>query len=143
MAYRKLPNPFANVRYLVEVDGVPRGVFGSCSGLEVEHRHVEFYFGPDAIDLFDVYSPNHEERVILAEGIALDDMLPEWEHANAEGHVERHDGSIVAIDEFGRPCARWRFHGAWPEHLESGGAVGDRRRRIESVELICDDIRMN
>lgn len=141
MATGLLTDRYGSFRYLVEIDGVTRAAFGYCAGLEGGGRHVDYFIGDDEIDLREVANPAYEPHIVLAQGFAFDDTLPEWRHTCEIGHTERHDGAIVQIDSFGRVRGRWQFHGAWPTAYEAAMASGaGGRPYIDTFEIAYDGL---
>lgn len=130
-----LTDRYGSFRYLVEIDGVARAAFGYCAGLDGDGRQVGYYVGDDELDLRELAEPGREARIVLAQGFAFDDTLPEWEHTREEGHPARHDGAIVALDSLGRVRGRWRFRGAWPLTYEVAAAAGGGQPIIDTFEI--------
>lgn len=131
-------------KYLVEIEGVPRGAFGYCMGLAAAHTPVEYYIGDDEIDLVDVAEADHPSRLTLAQGIAFDDALYHWQHDLAEGNAEPHDGTIVEIDGRGRVRHTYHFSGALPSFYQGVLAVGaSPDRHIDTLEITFDNLTLN
>lgn len=136
-----LTDRYGSFRYLVEIDGVTRGAFGYCAGLEGGPRHVDYFIGDDEIDLRDVAAPGHEPHIVLAQGFAFDETLPAWQHTNELGHAERHDGAIIAIDSTGHVRGRWHFVGAWPVGYAVAGTIGDGGKQvIDTLEIAYEKL---
>lgn len=141
MATGLLTDRYGSFRYIVEIDGVTRAAFGYCAGLEGGNRTVDYFIGDDEIDLRQVANPAYEPHIVLAQGFAFDDTLPEWQHTCELGHPERHDGTIIQIDNFGRVRGRWRFHGAWPITYEAAVAAGDEGKAfIDTFEIAYEGL---
>jgi hypothetical protein len=129
------------LRYLVELDGIPRAAFGYCSGLEEAGRPVEYFIGDDEIDLRDVADEGHISSLVLAQGVAFDDMLAAWQRSVVEGHAEPHDGAIIEFDGRGRARRSYHFSGAHPAFFQVLNAVGSgSERHIDTLEIACDHL---
>lgn len=128
-------------RYLVELDGVPRAAFGYCAGLEEAGRPVTYYIGDDEIDLRDVAHEGYPASLLLAQGVAFDDMLEAWQRAVAEGNPEQHEGAIIELDGHGHPCGSYHFSGARPAFFQTVNAVGSRNdRHIDTLEIAYENL---
>ena len=137
---------YKGFKYLVEIDGVTRGAFGYCGGLDSALRPIEFFIGDDEVDLLDVADPDHDHpaHLVLAQGIAFDDALYAWQRSAAEGHAERHDGAIVELDEWGHVRASYHFRGGWPCFYQGARGVGaSPALQVETLEIVYDNLFHN
>ncbi|GAB4443473.1 MAG: hypothetical protein OHK0015_43540 [Chloroflexi bacterium OHK40] len=142
MATSDIAERYGSFRYLIELDGVTRGAFGSCTGLAEAHRQFEYFIGDDEVDLREVSDPGGEPQIVLGQGVAFDDTIPEWQFAAAHGHAERHDGAILELDGLGRVRARWHFRGAWPVRMEGDEAPGGGAEpRIQTLAIVCEGVQ--
>lgn len=135
---------YGGFKYLVEIEGVPRGAFGYCAGLAAAHKPVEYFISDDEIDLVDVAEVEHPTRLTLAQGVAFDDALFHWQQTMSEGQSEIHDGSIVELDGHGHVCHTYHFSGARPSFYQGVLAAGSSAdRHIDTLEITYDVLTLN
>ena len=143
MATGLIGNHYKGFKYLVELDGVARAAFGYCAGLGHALRPIEFFISDDEVDLRDVAEPEQVQpsHLVLAQGISFDDVLYAWQHTAAEGHAERHDGTIVELDDWGHIRTSYRFRGGWPCFYQGARGVGaSPGLHIETFEIVYDEL---
>jgi phage tail-like protein len=107
-------DPYRAHSFRLEIDGIERGGFRECSGLESTSAPIDYREGDDAPTLQRIPGMVSYGPITLRWGASDDDDLFEWRRLVAEGRVERRNGSIVLIDETGVERMRWNFVQAWP-----------------------------
>lgn len=115
----KRVDPYANFNFIVEIDGVARGGFSECFGLEVGIDVIEYREGWDPsnavrkIPGLIKYSP-----IVLKRGITQDKALWNWIKKVLDGKVQRANGSIALLDTARIEVLRWNFREGWPSKWE-------------------------
>lgn len=104
----------SNLRFSVEIDGVPFSGFCHVSGLE------------SSVDLHeerDRRRPNPRQRglrpqsfgnLVLRRGFDSRRELWQWYRSASRGREDRRNGAISVLDDSGEAVARIVFRGAWP-----------------------------
>lgn len=135
---------YRGFRYLVEIEGIPRGAFGYCAGLAAAHHPVGYFISDDEIDLVDVAEVDHPTRVTLAQGVAFDDSIYHWQRGSTEGHPEVHEGNILELDGRGHVRHTYHFSGARPSFYQGVLAAGSGAdRHIDTLELTYDVLTLD
>jgi phage tail-like protein len=130
-------DPYRSYNFLVEIDGITRAGFASCSGLDSSSPAIEYREGSDK-QLTTRKLPGLVSfpNITLSRGITDDAELWEWRVQAAQGTVSRRNGSIVLLDDAGNEKLRWNFREGWPSSWSgpSFDATGSDVA-IESLEI--------
>jgi phage tail-like protein len=108
------PDPYRSYRFRVELDGVERGGFQECSGLDFAQDPVEYREGPDPLTPRKLPGLVKYSNITLKWGISDDHELWEWRQEALEGKIERKNGSIILVNDAGEDKTRWDFVEGWP-----------------------------
>ncbi len=127
-------NPFRSYHFLLEIDGINRGGFRECSGLDATQDPIEYREGNDALTARKLPGLNTYSNIVLKWGTVDDDELWQWRLKAIEGNVERKNGSIVQLDEKGSEAMRWNFREGWACKWE--GPTYDATGNEVSVETL-------
>jgi len=114
MAVGNRKDPYRGYRFLVEIDGITRGGFRECSGLDSTQDPVEYREGTDVPTPRKLPGLVKFSNISLKWGISDDKELWDWRKKAMDGPVERKNGSIVLQDETGAEKVRWNFRDGWP-----------------------------
>jgi phage tail-like protein len=114
MADRK--DPYRVLRFLVEIDGITRGGFRECSGLDSTSDPIEYREGNEPPTPRKLTGLVKYSNISLKWGITDDAQLWEWRKKVMDGKIAdgRKNGSIVLLDDEGNEKIRWNFREGWP-----------------------------
>jgi phage tail-like protein len=108
-------DPYAGFNFAVELDGVTRAGFRECSGLENSQTAGTYREGTDAyLSPRKIPGMNTYGDITLSRGITSDNKLWEWRVKAMKGAVERHNISIILMDDVGNAKITWNLFEAWP-----------------------------
>jgi phage tail-like protein len=119
----------------IEIDGISRGGFVYCSGLEVTAGVLEYPEGGFG-GMRRFREPLACSSIILERGVAWGRELYEWFLSGG-----RRDGAVVLLSRAGSELRRWRFRRGWP--CRWAGPVLDATRSavaLESIEIIHEGL---
>ena len=134
---------FACFKFLVEIDGIFRGAFSECTGLNTDTDPIECY--EDNINkIVHKFSGLGKFPIIkLKRGMIKDFELWKWQKTVLDGDTAKKSVSIVLVDEAQNQVLRWSFKKAWPLKLEgpqlnaSGNEVA-----IETLEIAHEGLEL-
>ena len=95
-------DPYRGYNFRVEVDGITRGGFRECSGLDTSQDPIDYREGTDSLTTRRLPGLVKYSNIILKWGITDDAELWGWRQSAMDGKVERTNGSIVLLDDTGR-----------------------------------------
>ena len=133
-------DPYSNVNFLVQIEGIPDGTFTECSGLCSETEAIHYreggHFGVRVLPGQTNYS-----AITLKRGITADLSLWNWYKATAQGHPDRRQGVIILLDGERKPVARWVFVEGWPAKYcgPTLNAAGNEIA-IETLEIVHEGL---
>jgi phage tail-like protein len=108
-------DPFSGYNFRVEIDGITRAGFKSCSGLEISQNAGTYREGTDkSLIVRKIPGLVTTSDVTLARGITNDSELWQWRKKIGSGTVDRRNMSIVLVDETGKVVIRWNLRNCWP-----------------------------
>ena len=108
-------DPFGGYNFRVEIDGITRAGFKSCSGLEISQNAGTYREGADkSLIVRKIPGLVTTSDVTLARGITNDSELWQWRKKIGSGTVDRRNMSIVLVDETGKDVIRWNLRNCWP-----------------------------
>jgi phage tail-like protein len=108
------PDPYRGYRFRIELDGVERGGFQECSGLDFSQDPIEYREGPDPLYPRKLPGLTKYSNLTLKWGITKDEELWDWRDRALKGTIERTNGSIILVDDEGNDKTRWNFEAGWP-----------------------------
>jgi phage tail-like protein len=106
--------PYHAFHFVVEIDGIHRGGFRECSGLDSTSDVITYREGDDPLTLRKLVGLNKYSNITLKWGSCDDTDLWEWRKKVVDGKPERKNGSVVLLDEAGQEKVRWNFVKGWP-----------------------------
>jgi phage tail-like protein len=128
-------DPYKAFRFHVELDGLTAAAFSEVSGLESETVVVEYRTGSEH-GLRKLPGLTKYSNIVLKRGITQDAELWNWRQRVIEGNLDRHNGSIILLDDSGQEQVRWNFHNAWPCKLNASSLNAHGNEvAIETLEL--------
>jgi phage tail-like protein len=108
-------DPYGGYNFRVEIDGITRAGFKSCSGLEVSQNAGTYREGTDkSLGMRKIPGLVTTSDVTLARGITSDDELWQWRKKLATGTADRRNMSIVLVNDAGKDVIRWNLRNCWP-----------------------------
>ena len=136
MAVGDRNDPYAAFNFLVEIDGITRAGFQTCSGLASSQEVVEYREGTDPLNTRKLPGLSDTDNVTLSRGVTDDAELWTWRKSVVDGQIERKNLSIVILDATGQEQVRWNLRDSWPTRWQgpSFDATG-REVAIESLEI--------
>jgi phage tail-like protein len=134
-------DPYRAHSFRLEIDGISRGGFRECSGLESTSTPIDYREGDDAPTLQRLPGLAAYAPITLRWGTSDDHELFDWRRQVTEGRVDRRNGSIVLLDDTGAERVRWNFTEAWPSKWNGPtfNATGNEVA-IESIEITHEGI---
>lgn len=115
MAVGDRRDPYRVYNFRVEIDGIDRGGFRECAGLDSTQEPTEYREGTDrAITVRKLPGLVKYSNISLKWGLSDDTDLWAWISSATEGSTERRNGSIVLMNDRGEETARWNFREGWP-----------------------------
>jgi len=135
-------DPYRGYNFLVELDGLTRGGFQECSGLDTSTDVVDYREGTDPNHKRKLTGLNTFSNVTLKWGITDSDELWKWRQTVVDGRAERKNGSIVLLDEAGNEKVRWNFLNAWPTKWTGPSFnATDNSVAVETLELALEELK--
>ncbi|MGH8591457.1 MAG: phage tail protein [Gammaproteobacteria bacterium] len=110
----RLADPYRGYHFRIEIDGIDRGGFRECSGLDSTQDPLEYREGNEGLTARKMPGLNKYSNISLKRGITDDATLWDWRKKAIDGTVERKTGSIIHLDETGQDKARYNFTNGWP-----------------------------
>lgn len=107
-------DPYRGYRFRIELDGVERGAFQECSGLDFSQDPIEYRVGTDPNYVRKLPGLTKYSNITLKWGITQDEELWDWRDQALNGTIARKNGSIILIDDEGNDKSRWNFEAGWP-----------------------------
>ena len=114
MATGDRKDPYHGFRFIVQIDGITRGGFRECSGLDSSQDPVEYREGIDPLRARKLPGLNKYSNISLKRGVTDDKDLWTWRKKAIDGKVDRKNGSIILMDDAGEEKTRWNFVDGWP-----------------------------
>jgi len=141
MATGSRTDPFRTFNFLVEIDSITRAGFRECSGLDSTTDSTDYREGGDPLTVKKLPGLVKHSAITLKRGMTDDQELYNWRVKAATGQIERHNGSIILLDDTGAEKARWNFKEAWPTKWTgpSFNATGNDVA-IETLELVHEGL---
>ncbi|MCP4118891.1 MAG: phage tail protein [Desulfobacteraceae bacterium] len=114
MATGERKDPFRGYNFRIEIDGIDRGGFRECSGVDSAQDPVEYREGTEGLTPRKLPGLNKYSNISLKWGTIDDAELWDWRKKAIDGEVERKNGSIVLMNDAGEEKVRWNFREGWP-----------------------------
>lgn len=131
-------DPFPRYNFLVEIDGIRRAGFMTCSGLEEETEVREYREGGDNSTVRKLAGLNSYAPIVLEMGSTADMELWDWRQGvkreGAQGH--RKSIQIIQQNERREEVKRWIVRDAWPSKFTAPEFdATSSENAVETVEL--------
>jgi phage tail-like protein len=138
-------DPYTGYNFAVELDGITRAGFRECSGLENSQNAGEYREGTDKnLSVRKLPGLVTHSDITLSRGITADSKLWEWRQKVAKGNIERHDISIMLLDNNGNAKITWNLFDCWPRQWTgpSLNATADDLA-VEQLVLACERVEVD
>ena len=135
-------DPFGGYNFAVEMDGITRMGFKTCSGLDSSSDATKYREGTDAaLTQRQIPGLVSYSNVSLERGVTDDHALWDWRASIAGGTPLRRTISIILRDATGVEQIRWNVKNAWPVKW-SGPSLDATTDAIavESLELAHEGV---
>lgn len=143
MATGQIKDPYTNFNFLVEIDGITRAAFQSCSGFDSSIDVIEHREGGDNMTTRKLPGMNKFSNIQLKWGMTDDRQLYDWHLRAVKGDIERRNGSIVLLNRKGDEVARWNFIRAWPTKYDGPDLDAEKSDvAIAALELAHEGLEM-
>jgi phage tail-like protein len=137
-------DPFNGYNFAVELEGITRMGFKTCSGLDSTTSSSKYREGTDAsLGQRELPGLLQHSNITLTRGITNDRALWDWRASVVKGETVRRTISIILRDNKGDEQMRWNIKNAWPTKWSgpSFDATSDAVA-IESFELAHEGIEV-
>jgi phage tail-like protein len=137
-------DPMGGYNFAVELDGLTRAGFKSCSGLETTTTSTKYREGTDpTLAQRELTGLLGLTTIKLARGITTDRALWDWRYAVATGKTVRKNISIILRDEAGNDQIRWDLINCWPSKWSGPSFdAGSDAIAIETLEIVHEGIEV-
>ena len=134
-------DPYANYRFLVELDGIVQAGFAECTGFGSNVEVIEYREGGDAATVRKLPGRVSYPDITLRWGVTDSRELYDWHRDAVNGQIRRKNGSIILLDDTGSERVRWNFMGAWPSRWD-GPDFNARGTdvAIDSLTVSCERV---
>jgi len=131
-------DPFPRYNFVVEIDGLRRAGFMTCTGLEEETEVREYREGGDNSTVRKLAGLNSFTPVVLEAGSTADAELWEWrqrvKRSGAQGN--RKSIQIIQQNESRSEVKRWIVRDAWPSKFTAPEFdASSSESAVETVEI--------
>ena len=137
-------DPFGGYNFAVELDGITRMGFKTCSGLDSTTAPNTYREGTDpTLNMRQIPGMLSHSNITLARGVTNDRALWDWREGVAKGSATRRTISIILRDDTGNEVIRWNVRNCWPTKWTgpSFDATNDAFA-IEELELAHEGIEV-
>ncbi len=150
MATADRKDPFRSFNFRLEIDGIQRGGFRECTGLDSAQDPVEYREGNEKpLTVRKLPGLVKYANIVLKWGIIVDDTeLFTWRTGLTEGKIIkdklRKNASIILLDDTGQDeIRRWNILFCWPTKWTGPGfnATGNEVA-IDTLELAHEGVSL-
>jgi phage tail-like protein len=138
-------DPYQAFNFWVQIDGLHRAGFKTCSGLDTITGVTKYREGNDA-SLTQRQLPGlvSYTNITLARGISADRYLLDWRLRITKGFMLRKNVSIILRDDAGNDKIQWDLRDCWPSKW--AGPTFDATTdavAIETLELVHEGVEIH
>ena len=138
---QRLPDPYRNFSFRLEIDGIHQGGFSDCSGFGATTDPIEYREGGDTRTVRKLPGLTKYPNITLKWGLTDSRELYDWYRDVVNGKIVRKSGSIVLIDLEGNDKVRWNFFDAWPTKWDGPDFTAKGNDvAIETLELAVEKV---
>jgi phage tail-like protein len=130
--------------FLVEIDGIGKGLFSEVSGVDVTIEVIEYRTGESKESTVrKLPGLSKYSNITLKRGLTSDLSLWNWILTVIQGNVRRAAVSITLLDESRNPVLIWRLSNAWPCKWEGPPLNGKTSEvAIETLEICHEGLEL-
>lgn len=137
MATGRRKDPYANFKFLVEIEGLLVAGFSEVSGLQAETETEEYREGGVNHFVHRLPTVTRYPNLTLKRGLTDSQALYKWYRDVAAGTIERKKVAVVILDSSGSELCRWNFSQAYPVKWAGPELNADSSTiAVEVVELV-------
>src|ERR1044072_813763 len=100
-------DPYRAHSFRLEIDGIERGGFRECSGLDSTNAPIDYREGVDPLNVHRIRGMATYSPITLRWGSSDDTDLHEWRQQVVDGRVEGRNGSVRLVGGTGTARCRW------------------------------------
>ena len=135
-------DPYANFRFLVEIDSLVVAGFAEVTGIQAETETEEYREGGVNDHVHKFPRLTRYPNLVFKRGLTESAELWNWYGNVVDGRVQRKNGAILLVDRTGEPAWRWEFVQAYPVKWTGPDLRGDgNATAIETLELVHNGLR--
>lgn len=137
-------DPFATLRFHVEVGEIKEAAFSECSGLQAETEVFPYEEGGLNSTVHQLPVRTKFSNVTLKRGVASSNELWDWYYKVITGTVERKDVSIILYGCDYNEVMRWNLTDAFPvKWVGPNFVASDNNVAVETLELAHEGIEVS
>jgi phage tail-like protein len=137
-------DPYPAFNFLVEIDGIGKGVFSEVSGLDSSIDVIEYRTGGSKENTVrKLPGLRKYTNITLKRGYTPDLSLWNWHQSVAQGNLRRANVTVTLLDEQRNPVLVWKLRNAWPCKYE-GPLLNAKTSgiAIETLELCHEGMEL-
>ena len=104
-----MADPLKSYNFRIELDGIIRGGFTDCTGLDSSQTFIPYREGTDTLTGRKIPGVNTYSNIVLKWGLSGDRDLYDWRQQAANGTVERGGGTSINQCGNGRPRRSYKI----------------------------------
>lgn len=136
-------DPFLQLNFVVEVEGLAVAGFTEVSGVNTETDIVEYREGSDLARMRKLPALAKFGNITLKRGYTRSRELWEWRKSTLDGATQRHNGAVILLDESRNPVLRWEFFEGWISKYEGPALnASTNEAAIESIEIAVESVQL-
>jgi phage tail-like protein len=136
-----LPDPVAELRFKVEVQGVSIGRFSECTGISVEIETKDYMEGGSNEYVHKLPTRIKYPNVVLKRGVTHEDALLKW-FWESRFSVQRRDMTISLMGPGAKLVRTWAFLNAYPVKWTGPNLnAGSNQIATETLEVVHNGLR--
>lgn len=138
-----ISDPYRNYNFRLDIQGITRGFFTECSGLEIQVNTISYREAGSSPVVRKLPGPVDYGSVTLRYGLVDASEVWAWFMSAVHGNVQRKNLSIIMMkdEQDGKPGVQWNLVNAWVSGWRGAplDALG-REAAIETVTLVFDSM---
>ena len=137
-------DPFATLRFHVEIEGIEEAGFTECSGLQVETEVFSYEEGGLNNTVHQLPGRSKFSNITLKRGVTNSNELWDWYYKVITGDVKRKNVSVVLYGCDYSEVMRWNLANAFPVKWVGPNFVsGENNASVETLELAHEGIEVS
>ena len=134
-------DPYKGFNFRIEINGIDRGGFQECTGLDTTSEPIEYREGTYPLTKRKLAGLVTYSAITLKWGTTDSAELWEWRTKTMEGKVERKEATIILMDDAGEEKLRWNLEAAWPSKwVGPTFNAGENSVAVETLELAHEGV---